>query len=52
MSKLPGMTPFLLRLFREVVLADPAYIARLARHYAMVKQADKRPTSEPLNPEP
>jgi hypothetical protein len=29
----------LLKLFTEVVLKDPAYIARLKRHYKMFKQA-------------
>ncbi|MBI4023936.1 MAG: hypothetical protein HY360_03085 [Verrucomicrobia bacterium] len=35
----------LLNLFQKVVLFDPAYVARLARHYAMFKQGLFKPTS-------
>lgn len=35
--------PFLLNLFQDVVLADPAYIARLGRHYAMFKDGSRPP---------
>ena len=35
---LEAWTRFLLKAVREILLADPAYLARLERHYTMVKQ--------------
>ena len=32
------LAPFLLEKVRDVLLADPAYIARLKRHYRMFKE--------------
>ena len=37
------LAPALLSLFREVVLSDRAYIARLKRHYKLFKGAQRKP---------
>lgn len=41
------LAPALLRLLQEVVLQDPAYVARLGRHYGMVKAAQSPPSAAP-----
>jgi hypothetical protein len=48
------MAPAILSLIREVVLQDPAYIERLKRHYAMVREAvDGKPAPQPFErPDP
>jgi hypothetical protein len=38
-----ALAPKLLSLFRGIVLSDPAYIARLKRHYKMFKAAQGKP---------
>ena len=39
-------SPLLLNLFQKIVLADPAYIARLARRYEMFKDGSRKCPTE------